>query len=70
LRKQLHPRVARDRAYELQWRKNRKNRFQPVVSDFYDSYLRMNNQPKGIATYNQVIAWLIAYMKKHGPGAI
>jgi hypothetical protein len=40
------------------------------MSDFYDSYLKMNNQPKGKATYNEVVAWLIAYMKKYGAQAL
>lgn len=66
----LHPRVKQDRQTERQWRFKRRNRVAPVVSDFYDSYLRLNNQPSGVQTYNEVIAWLIAYMKKYGSEAI
>ncbi len=69
-REKLHLRVTRDRAFELNWRRQRKNNVQPLVTDFYDNYLRLNNQPKGMATYNEVIAWLIAYMKKYGAAAI
>jgi hypothetical protein len=36
----------------------------------YDSYLKMNNQPKGQRTYNEVITWLVAYYKKYGVGAL
>ncbi|MES2882465.1 MAG: DUF3810 family protein [Bacteroidota bacterium] len=69
-KEKLHYRVTRDRAFELNWRRQRKNNVQPLVTDFYDNYLRLNNQPKGLATYNEVIAWLIAYMKKYGAAAI
>jgi len=52
---------------ELQ-RFNRKyeNPFEPKVRELYDSYLRANRQPQGMRTYNEVIAWLIAYGKKNG----
>jgi hypothetical protein len=43
-----------------------KNPFEPFVTAFYSQYLKANNQPKGIDTYNEVIAWLIAYQKKYG----
>lgn len=70
LYKEVHPRVSRDRLAEWQWRHKRRNRMAPLVSDFYDGYLRLNNQPKGLQTYNEVIAWLIAYRKKYGAQAI
>jgi len=66
----MHPRVRRDRQAELEYRLRRRNVVEPYVSDFYDNYLKLNNQPGGVATYNEVIAWLIAYMRKHGPAAI
>jgi hypothetical protein len=66
----LHPRVKRDKRQEIQYRLGKKNKISPYVTDFYDGYLKLNNQPKGLATYNEVIAWLIAYVKKNGAGAI
>ena len=39
---------------------------QPYVSDFYDNYLKSNNQPGALATYNEVSAWLISFRKKYG----
>lgn len=66
LRKDLHPRVINDRLFEADFRKRQKNRMQPLVTDFYDKYLRLNNQPKGMATYNEVIAWLVGYYRKFG----
>jgi hypothetical protein len=70
LRATTHPRVLADRRDELQFRARRKNKMRPYVSDFYDQYLKMNKQPKGLATYNEVIAWLIAYGRKFGKEGI
>jgi hypothetical protein len=50
----------------VQYRARTRNQIQPLVSRFYDSYLKANNQPAGMATYNQVVAWLIAYYRKMG----
>jgi hypothetical protein len=46
------------------------NPFEPVVRRLYGRYLRANRQPQGIRTYNEVVAWLIAYGKKNGWEAI
>jgi len=43
-----------------------KNPIEPLVRIFYNNYLKANNQPKGIDSYNEVVAWLIAYQKKYG----
>jgi len=43
-----------------------KNPIEPLLRLFYGEYLKANNQPKGIDTYDEVIAWLIAYEKKYG----
>ncbi|HEY6979092.1 MAG TPA: DUF3810 domain-containing protein [Chitinophagaceae bacterium] len=42
------------------------NKIEPVISMLYGEYLKANNQPKGINTYNEVVAWLIAYREKYG----
>jgi len=42
------------------------NKIEPIISMLYGEYLKANNQPKGINTYNEVVAWLIAYRKKYG----
>jgi hypothetical protein len=39
---------------------------EPIVSWAYTRYLKANQQPKGMRTYNDVIANLIAYYKKYG----
>ncbi len=70
LRKNLHPRVKEDvqdlRLYNL----NHQNFVEPLMSGAYDKYLKLNNQPNGHATYNEVVAYLIAYAKKFGLAAI
>lgn len=38
----------------------------PVLNDFYDRYLKANQQEKGIRSYNEVVSLLIDYMKRHG----
>jgi hypothetical protein len=70
LRENMHERFKIDYRAYLQYLYNNRNMVEPFVSDFYDSYLRLNNQPKGVATYNEVVGWLIAYMKKYGPERI
>jgi hypothetical protein len=70
LKKSEHPQVKKDiktyRAYILK----SKNAVEPVMSLAYDRYLRMNNQPRGTESYNEVVGWLIAYMKKYGKDAL
>jgi hypothetical protein len=68
--KNIHPRVKWDiRDLRLYLLKNQ-NFIEPFMTGAYDRYLKLNNQPKGRATYNEVIAYLIAYMKKFGKEAI
>jgi len=46
------------------------NDLEPFIWNAYGRYLRANRQPRGIVTYSEVTAWLIAYEKKNGPEAI
>lgn len=62
----VHPAYKRDYREYYNYLTNNSNMVEPYVSKFYDNYLRLNNQPKGKMTYNEVTAWLIAYMKKYG----
>ncbi|HEU4634032.1 MAG TPA: DUF3810 family protein, partial [Flavisolibacter sp.] len=70
LRKTVHPQFRKDYQAYLEYLYKSRNVVEPLMSEFYDSYLKLNNQPKGRATYNEVVAWLVAYMKKYGRGAI
>ena len=38
-----------------------KNPFEPFFKESYDAYLKANGQESGIKTYNQIVAFLIAY---------
>jgi Protein of unknown function (DUF3810) len=66
----LHPQVKEDfrelRDFFLQY----ENRVEPVIMWGYGHFLKANNQPAGKETYNEVVAWLIAYYKKFGIDAI
>ena len=64
--KQLLPEVKAD---IIEWReflRKHKNPLEPVVRWAYGNYLRANQQPKGITSYDEVIADLIAFYKKYG----
>lgn len=66
----LHPLVRRDRREYARYLYKMENRVAPFMLKMYDGYLRMNNQPKGYRTYNEVVTWLIAYYKKYGVNAL
>lgn len=42
------------------------NKMSPIVMNVYDAYLKSNHQLKGIESYDEVTAWLLAYHKKYG----
>lgn len=43
-----------------------KNPLEPLLTALYGNYLKAHNQPKGIESYDEVVAWLVAYYKKYG----
>jgi hypothetical protein len=47
-----------------------RNPVEPIITRAYGHYLKANNQPAGKQTYNEVVAWLIAYYKKFGLDAL
>jgi hypothetical protein len=64
--KQLLPEVKADIE---EWRKfvaKYKSPLEPVIRWAYGNYLRANQQPKGMTSYDEVIADLIAFYKKYG----
>src|SRR5687768_5226249 len=69
-RERLHPQVEKDTRELAAYLFRSKNYVEPWVTSFYDEYLKLNNQPKGKMTYNEVVAWLIAYQKKFGSKAL
>lgn len=63
---QLIPQVKAD---IFEWRRFNKKYtsvFEPAISWLYGKYLQANQQPKGLRSYNEVIATLMAYYKKYG----
>lgn len=66
----LHPRVVKDFAELRKFYRSYNNPVEPVITWTYGHFLKANNQPGGKLTYNEVVAWLIAYYKKFGIGEI
>lgn len=62
----LHPGVRADFRELQQYNRKYANPLESHVWRLYGGYLRANRQPKGIVTYSDVTAWLIAYGKKYG----
>jgi hypothetical protein len=58
--------VRKDRKEIRQFFMKRKNNISPAFNSLYDQYLKLNKQAAGIDSYDDVIAWLIAYKKKFG----
>jgi hypothetical protein len=68
--KKLHPQVVADIKEFREFYKKYKNPVEPIIMWFYGNYLKANNQPAGKRSYNEVVAWLIAYYKKYGLDAL
>ena len=56
----LHTRQSND------YYKSFRNPFQPILTWWYDKYLKANSQTKGMKSYSYVTAWLIAYANTFG----
>jgi nicotinamide riboside kinase len=69
-RDKLHPQVKKDIDEYRNFLSKYRNQVEPVISWIYDGYLQANDQPEGKKTYNQVVAFLIAYYKKFGKEAL
>ena len=66
----LNTRVKKDIEDYKDFLTRNRNPVEPVISWIYDGYLQANNQPEGKRSYNQVVAFLIAYYKKFGKEAL
>ena len=66
----LHPQVQQDLVELMDYLTKNENFIEPYMSRFYDQFLKLNRQPKGTRTYNEVVAWLIAFQKKYGLSAL
>ena len=63
---QLIPEVRADLREWKHFNEQYTSFIEPAVSWLYGKYLLANQQPKGLRSYNEVIATLIAYYKKYG----
>jgi len=63
---QLIPEVKADLAEWRRFNLHYRNFIDPIISWLYGKYLQVNQQPKGLQSYNEVIATLMAYYKKYG----
>ncbi len=62
--------VRKDYVELREFLRRHRNPVEAVIDNLYGQYLKANQQPSGKLSYNEVIAWLIAYYKKYGPAAI
>lgn len=67
---QLSPGIKADYRELREFVKKYRNPIEVIIDRLYGQYLKANNQPGGKLTYNEVVAWLVAYYKKFGADAI
>ncbi|MBS1597970.1 MAG: DUF3810 domain-containing protein [Bacteroidetes bacterium] len=65
LREQLKPTVRHDLRMLREFFNKYQNPFEPYIRKIYGRYLKANNQPKGIMTYDEVTGRIIAYYRKY-----
>jgi len=65
LRKRISPQVLADFKTEREYWLGYEGRIERISSMFYDSFLKANNQPYGLRTYNRMVLLILAYRKKH-----
>ena len=65
LRKRISPLVLNDFKTEREYWLSYEGKLEKVSSFFYDNFLKANNQPEGLKTYNRMVLLVLAYRKKH-----
>jgi multisubunit Na+/H+ antiporter MnhB subunit len=64
LKLHISPQVKRDfKAERLYWL-SYQNKINVITSVFYDNFLKANNQPEGLNTYNRMVSLVMAMYKK------
>jgi hypothetical protein len=58
--------VKKDYAEYRRYLRDYRNPVEPLLTKLYSNYLKAHNQPKGIESYDEVVAWVVAYYKKFG----
>jgi hypothetical protein len=67
---QLPPGIKTDYRELRNFVKKYRNPIEVIIDHLYGQYLKANEQPGGKLSYNEVVAWLVAYYKKFGASAI
>ncbi|MEO9051264.1 MAG: DUF3810 family protein, partial [Ginsengibacter sp.] len=62
----LSPEVKKDVQELRQFNLDHRGFLEPVITWMYGKYLKLNQQPQGMRSYNAVVGMLIAYYKKFG----
>ena len=63
---QLSPEVKNDIIELKQFDLDHRSFLEPAITWLYGNFLKMNQQPQGMHSYNAVVGMLIAYYKKYG----
>jgi Protein of unknown function (DUF3810) len=66
----LHPLVKQHSQEAIAFSRKYKNPIDPLITWLYGHYLRANQQPNGMKSYNEVVGLLIAYYKLYGAEGI
>jgi hypothetical protein len=66
LKKAISPAVRKDLIAEKNYWLRYEGQVSVITSIFYDKFLKANNQPKGLQTYNQMIRLAMSYYSTHG----
>ncbi|RYU90498.1 DUF3810 domain-containing protein [Mucilaginibacter terrigena] len=64
LKKRISPAVLADFKEERLYWLSYQNKLETITSIFYDNFLKANNQPEGLATYNRMVLLVMAMYKK------
>lgn len=70
LSKQKPLQVKKDIIALQQFYDRYENPIEPYIRKLYSQYLKANQQPSGMKTYSEVMAFLVAYYKKYGAAAL
>lgn len=62
----ISPAIKKDMDVEYRYWSYYRGPVDAISDFFYDHFLKANNQPKGLRTYNEMISLLIAYYQKQG----
>lgn len=65
LKKRISPLVLVDFKQERDYWLVYEGKIERISSVFYDNFLKANNQPQGLKTYNRMVLLVLAYRKKH-----